>query len=114
MGGGFPLHRNLIVDLFRFYNPGNGDHFYTANKAEIPAGYISEGVACKVYLNDKEKLQWHLKGNDPIDVGLVPLFRYYNPGNGDHFYTANKAEIPAGYISEGIACYAYKSLPPLE
>jgi hypothetical protein len=36
--------------------------------------------------------------------GTIPLYRYYNAGNGDHFYTTSSGEL-GGYAQEGIACY---------
>jgi Zn-dependent metalloprotease len=45
-----------------------------------------------------------------IDLGgtAVPLFRYWNPGIGDHFYTTNWSELGAGKYGwnyEGVQCY---------
>jgi hypothetical protein len=92
------------VSLFRLYNPGNGDHFYTTSAAErdsaITVGYVSEGVACLVF--------------GAAAAGRIPLFRLYNPGNGDHFYTISAAErdsaINGGYISEGTACWVFPAM----
>ena len=48
--------------------------------------------------------------------GTVPLYRYWNDKNGDHFYTRHSKEIGTtspgnvgrhGYKSEGIACYVF-------
>jgi hypothetical protein len=87
------------VAFYRYYNAGNGDHFYTTNFSELGGGghgYVSEGIAAYVYPN-------------PVN-NTTPLYRYYNAGNGDHFYTTNWAEVAGGshgYVFEGIAAYVY-------
>jgi Repeat of unknown function (DUF5648) len=71
-----------IIPLYRYWNPGNGDHFYTTNFWELAGGkygYGYEGIACHVLSN------WQ--------AGAVPLYRYWNPGIGDHFYTTNWNEL---------------------
>lgn len=83
--------------LHRYYNTGNGDHFYTTNWSELGAGgrgWVYEGVAGYV-----------LTSPSP---GSVPLYRYYHSGSGDHFYTTNWRELGAGggrWAYEGIAGY---------
>jgi hypothetical protein len=49
---------------------------------------------------------------DAPRAGVVPLYRLFHPGNGDHFYTTNATERDnavrsSGYVSEGIACYVF-------
>ncbi len=43
---------------------------------------------------------------------LVPVYRLFDPGSGDHFYTTSAAEkataIAGGYTDEGIGFYAFK------
>jgi hypothetical protein len=98
------------IPLYRYYNAGNGDHFYTTNYDELGGGYggyTSEGIAGYVYPNPLPELPF-----EPNEVGLVPLYRYYNAGNGDHFYTTNYDELGGGYggyISEGVACWIYET-----
>ncbi len=87
--------------LYRYYNSGNGDHFYTTNSNELGngrAGYTYEGHAGYVETSQK--------------AGTVPLYRYHNPGNGDHFYTTNWNELGngrSGFNYEAIQCYVYTS-----
>ena len=87
------------------------EHFYTTNPHEIGTttagqvgkhGYISEGIAGHCFPTQK--------------AGTVPLYRYWQPSNRDHFYTTNANEIGTctpgvvgkyGYISEGVACYVF-------
>ena len=45
---------------------------------------------------------------------IVPLFRLYSAGQGDHFYTISEQERDNaveryGYTYEGIACYVHDS-----
>jgi hypothetical protein len=78
------------------------DHFYTTSAAErdsaTAAAYESEGVAGFVF-------------RDP-EPGPVPLYRAFNPSNGDHFYTANEAEYTNAvnnydYLAEGTAGFLH-------
>lgn len=85
--------------VYRYYNGGNGDHFYTTNWGELGSGrggYILEGIA--IFANTTQA------------SGTVPVYRYYNTGNGDHFYTTSWSELGSGsgnYVYEGIAFYAF-------
>ncbi len=86
------------------------DHFYTTSVSEhdsvATGAYDSEGVAGFVFT-----------GPEP---GPVPLYRAYNPYNGDHFYTANGDEYNNavnnyGYIAEGITGFLHDpNKPPVE
>ena len=87
------------VPLFRLFNPGNDDHFYTTDVAEsnaaMASGYTSEGTACFVYASPA--------------IDAVPLLRLFHPGTGDHFYTTDAIEhddaVASGYATEGTACF---------
>ena len=97
-----------FVSIFRYWNSGITDHFYTANWGEIGCGrhgWQSEGVACIMHSTNVS--------------GTVPLYRYW--GNNDHFYTTNPREIGVttpghvghhGYKSEGILGYCYPTQVP--
>ncbi|MFA5994477.1 MAG: hypothetical protein WC823_05975 [Parcubacteria group bacterium] len=95
-----------IVPVYRFLNRINGDHFYTISIAEKNAlmnnpqwGYTTEGIAFYAQ-------------NYAID-GTLPVYRFNNTRNGDHFYTISETEKnsllnPQGeYHYEGIGFYAY-------
>lgn len=106
----------VISPLYRYWNPGASDHFYTRSANEIGTtvhgqfgnhGYQSEGIQCRIYQNQVEH--------------SVPLYRYWNGQNRDHFYTTNSAEIGTttpgnvgnhGYKSEGIAGYCFPEQRP--
>lgn len=97
------------VPLYRYYN--GADHFYTTNTNEIGTttpgvtgrhGYRSEGIAGYCFPSQA----YH----------TIPLYRYYKPSSGDHFYTTNSQEIGTvsaglvghhGYRFEGIQCYVH-------
>merc|ERR1719204_975934 len=88
--------------LYRYYNDGNNDHFYTTNIKEIGTGkngqvgrhgYKSEGVAG--YCSPRP------------GRGLRPLYRFLHLSSRgtDHFYKCSSRHTPGGYRYEGIACY---------
>ncbi len=87
----------LRAALYRYYNTGNGDHFYTANWYELGGGgggWSYEGVTGYVAMGQS----WD----------TTPLYRYFNTGNGDHFYTPNWDELGGGgggWSYEGISGY---------
>ncbi len=83
--GAGPKPASRYTPLYRYWNPGIGDHFYTTNWGELGGGKYGwgfEGVQCYVAPS--------------AAPGLVPLYRYWNPGIGDHFYTTNWGELGAG------------------
>ena len=92
------------VALYRYWNPGGADHFYTTNWGELGFGRYGwnfEGVQCYVYQN-------------PV-TGSVPLYRYWNPSIADHFYTTNWGELGKGKYGwnyEGIQCYVFPVQTP--
>lgn len=74
------------------------DHFYTTDLSELGNGnnndYIFEGVGFFAFTNQAS--------------GTVPVYRYYNVSNIDHFYTTVSNNY-GGYVYERIAFYAYPS-----
>ena len=94
----------VAVPLYRYWNPGVGDHFYTTNWAELGGGkhgWRYEGVQCHVFPS-------------PVPSS-VPLYRYWNPDAGDHFYTTNWTELGGGkhgWRYEGVQCHVFPSPAP--
>ncbi|MVT08275.1 M57 family metalloprotease [Chitinophaga tropicalis] len=87
------------VPVFRYYSRATwDDHFYTTYLGELGNGanndYIFEGIGFFAFPNQV--------------ANSIPVYRWYLPQSGDHFYTANPNEIPSGNY-EGIAFYAYSS-----
>jgi len=97
------------VPVYRFANTKNGDHFYTISENEKTAilnnsqgGYVLEGIAFYAF-------------NSQITDSL-PVYRFLNSTNGDHFYTTSESEKTTllnnpqwGYALEGVAFYAFSS-----
>jgi hypothetical protein len=98
------------VQIYRFWSPSTSGHFYTASATErdsIMRSYPSsvwtyEGIAYDAFLTAQS--------------GTVPLYRFWSPTMGEHFYTpseAEKNEVIANYPSvwsfEGVAFYVYPS-----
>lgn len=91
------------LPVYRLYNKGNGDHYFTINSSEvnslISSGWTYEYVA--FYQSTR---------NDRVNIYCV-----YNPNSGEHFYTKNITEannlIKNGWYNQGIPFYAdsYKS-----
>ena len=79
------------LPLYRLYQAGVGDHFYTTDQSEEQAfarpGYYSlEGV---------------IGGSPAAGPGTAPVYRLYNPADGDHFYTVSQAEAQAAAANAG-------------
>ena len=88
--GASPSPAGTYVPLYRYWNPGIGDHFYTTNWAELGGGR---------YGWDYESVQCYVASAPR--AGLVPLHRYWNPDVGDHFYTTNLGELGRGRYGWG-------------
>ncbi|MFR0558136.1 type I pullulanase [Pseudoscardovia radai] len=88
------------VPVYRVYNPGNGEHFYTESADErdglVAAGWSDEGTAWLAPSKSSEA-----------------VYRMYNPVEGTHHFTSNAAErdqlVKAGWNDEGTAFYAAKT-----
>lgn len=76
--GGAITMRTVNGEIYRVLNPYNGDHLYTADKAErdslVASGYEAESVI----------------GKTPSDV--VVVYRLYNVDSGEHLYTTDYGE----------------------
>uniref|UniRef100_A0A1X7UWI2 DUF5648 domain-containing protein n=1 Tax=Amphimedon queenslandica TaxID=400682 RepID=A0A1X7UWI2_AMPQE len=100
-----------LVPLYRYHLSSGNDHFYTTNPHEIGTtrpgtlgryGYRSQGTVGKIY-------------NRRAGPDVVPLFRYWNSGIKDHFYTTNFNELACGahgWKYEGIQGYCFKDYLP--
>lgn len=87
------------VPVFRYYSRATSDdHFFTTALVELGNGnnndYIFEGIGFFAFATQVPN--------------SVPIYRWYLPQSGDHFYTANPNEIAPGNL-EGIGFYAYPS-----
>jgi hypothetical protein len=98
------------LPVYRFWSPVTDGHFYTIDEAErdrllreFEGVWIPEGIEFYAF---KE-------GSQPADS--IPVFRFWSPFTGDHFYTANEAEadtlireFPDVWFFEGVAWYAFR------
>jgi hypothetical protein len=98
-----------LVPLYRFWQEGRFDHFYTKDARERDAarelGYIDQGPCCYVH--------------DTHVPGTVALYRLWRPElrGGDHLYTTkitekDNAMRKLGYHDEGTACYVFANPAP--
>ncbi len=85
------------TDLFRWFNPVKGDHFYSSDPVgggKPLQGYLFEGSIGNIATSRL--------------TGTRELYRWYNPKTECHFYTTNKGEeglAKKGYRFEGITGY---------
>jgi len=107
----FHYHHHGLAPVYRYWNPGNHDHFYTTNAAEIGTTTVGQsgnhGYSCEGILGYIGQHEF---------PGAVAVYRYWHEANGDHFYTPNASEIGTtqvgqhgnhGYKCEGVLGYAY-------
>ena len=124
----YPDQNSGKSPVYRFYSSLTGDHFYTASEGEKSSvqnnpqwGYTYEGIAFYVSLSQESETSpvyrfyspstgdhfYTASENEANSISLYPIYRFYAPSTGDHFYSTNKS-IPQGYLYEGIAFYAFK------
>lgn len=73
----------------RFYNPSTGRHFFTTDE--------NEAATLMVSTLDNQENPWIHEGlsfplASEMADGLQSLFRFYNPSQGDHFWTTSMSE----------------------
>lgn len=88
-----PANLPYLTAIYRFWSSAQGDHFYTTNASEKPAGYRAEGIAGYVY-------------NRQV-TGTVAIYRSSQPQIGSHYYSTTNDATNYGYTNEGILGYAF-------
>jgi hypothetical protein len=99
-----------LTPVYRFWSPATGKHFFTIDETERdtlisqypPSIWTDEGIAYYTYARGTE-------------AGLMPVYRFWSPTTGGHFYTISEAERdklitdypPSVWTYEGTAFYAY-------
>ncbi len=91
-----PVPETKTRPVYRLYNPGSGEHFFTVSSVEketlINDDWTDEGVAFSV-----------------PERSDTPVYRLFNAETGEHFYTASETGIAIkeaeGFTCEGIAWY---------
>lgn len=85
-------HLNVVKNVYRLYNKGNGEHFFTCS--------VNEYYKLAALGWEKEGAAW-MAPQSGLDV-----YRLYNPNNSTHFYTKKLGEknklVTAGYKDEGV------------
>ncbi|KAE9392835.1 hypothetical protein BT96DRAFT_261406 [Gymnopus androsaceus JB14] len=87
-----------LVPLWRAYNGGVVDHFYTTNVTEMESALTQDGYS----LEGSSAYVWTTQ-----ETGTTPLYRLFNQDKNDHFYTMSNDEI-AEMLSAG---WAYDTTP---
>jgi len=102
----------MAVPVHRFWSPILGGHFYTANQ------YEAEYVMINLYgVWGYEGVVFHAYPADYQPVGTQPVYRFWSPLYGHHFYTADAKEkeyvianYPDSWTYEGVAWNAFAYL----
>jgi hypothetical protein len=94
--------------VYRFWSPVANRHFYTISDEERD-GLIANYAYFWTYegpVYSACATEYH--------AGLAPVYRFWSPVSGSHFYTINEAEkdwiiakYPHVWTFEGVAFYAY-------
>lgn len=96
------------VYVTRFFNSQLSGHFYTGSEAEFT--YVRNNFSDTVW--NYEYIAYYAFGTQIADT--TPIYRFYSPVYGSHFYTVSQAErdyvisqLSGIWNYEGIAYYAY-------
>ena len=132
-GAGFYANSSQAPDtypIYRFRHSISGDHFYTANENEKNTllnnpqwNYILEGTgfyANKTQINETLPVYrfynasngdhfYTISENEKNSISQVPIYRFINRNNGDHFYTASTKEKD-GLIANPQWGYAFEGI----
>jgi hypothetical protein len=97
-----------LKPVYRFYNLVTGVHFYTITASEAatvraqPGTYRDEGIA------------WYARERTNPSATSIPVYRFFRPSVGTHFYTVSTAErdsiiqnLSGVYNYEGVAYQAW-------
>lgn len=100
---------SALAPVYRFWSDTLGAHFYTIDEAEKDA-LIRECANTWTF----ECIAFYAYPPEQAPVGSKPVYRFWSPPLGRHFYTINEAErqtlIDASadaWTPEGIAWYAF-------
>lgn len=70
----------MAADLYRCYNSATGEHLYTTHKEEVVKLYHSGWT-------------WETQQTTELPSDGTPVWRLFDPSNGDHHYTADANEV---------------------
>lgn len=105
-----PFARTDIAPVWRFWSPTYQRHFYTLDEAEkdkLLSVYASvwsyEGISYRTF-------------PAPAAEGVAPVWRFWSPALGAHFYTLDErerdkllADYRHAWTCEGVVFYAYRA-----
>ncbi|MBQ6577494.1 MAG: CHAP domain-containing protein [Bacteroidales bacterium] len=100
-GSAWIAPKTSSMPVWRLINQAGG-HLFTPDAEEkrilVESGWKEEGIAFYSSL--------------PTDLPIIPIYRAYNPGNGDHLFSTNALEYyslcSAGWQGEGIRFYGLR------
>ena len=113
-GGDGADNTDGILDVYRFFEPEQGFHFYTSSSQERDAvqQQIDNGELTYNYEGGSFSALAEDDDGDPL-TGAKPVYRFFNNSTGAHLYTISETEkngivgnLP-DYSLEGVAYYAY-------
>jgi hypothetical protein len=99
------------LPVYRFWRPATGEHFFTMKESEreklmtqLADVYTYEAIAFYAYPADSPS------------NGAKPVYRFWSPKSGEHFYTISQSEkdkiianySPSVWTYEGVAWCAYE------
>jgi hypothetical protein len=95
--------------VYRFLNRNTGTHFYTISESERASIIANLG---NVY--SFEGVAWYARTSGDNTAGTIPIYRFFLPSQGTHFYTASAderdsviANLSGIYQYEGVAYRAW-------
>jgi hypothetical protein len=92
-----PNYAKGLNTVYRQWNPGLIDHFYTLNPDETGVGYVREQSTWGAVNTQKDN--------------TIPLYRYYSPSDTDHFYSTSSI-TPQNYMGEGLLGFVFLETVP--
>jgi hypothetical protein len=101
-----------VMPVYRFWSPKNATHFYTISESE--KNKVITKYSTNVWTYEGVAFYAYPSGSQP--EGAMPIYRFWSPKNGTHFYTMSESEkekLVTQYPSsvwtyEAIAWYAYE------
>ncbi len=100
-----------LSPVYRFWSPLHSSHFYTIDEAEKDR--IIAKYASNIWTYEGINLYAYADGDQP--AGAKPIYRFWSPIAGGHFYTMSETEknklittYSHAWTYEGVAWYAYE------
>lgn len=96
-----------MADIFRFFNPATGSHYFAVGAEER----ATIAAANPTWLNEGKAF-----GAETVPTeGLVPVVRYFNPESGRYLFTASTFEqaiiVTQGWVPQETSFYVAQGAP---